>query len=394
MRVLRHHRAVRAGAAGQDADADAGRDRGALRDRLSRPPRFRRRQFHRQQKGGSGLPAASDRLAKGARLSVRVLDRGVDQYRRRRRVAGADARGEFLYDLRRHREPGHRHAGVDAKKAEHPPVAGRRRPQDLSRRHVRECRVYRRLRQRKGLGRRGDDRLHRGDRDPVLHGRAPLCASDHPAHPSPGAGGPALPARLYDRARRRGRLGRPMHQRPKFRNGAAPSRHPLRLPHDPRPHLRARGVLRAGAQAGADARPARPRQKRQRRPAAPLDLRHPVGRSRLAAPVAVAHRDAPEPGPLAVLQGALRLRPEQSARDRLCRHPRRDLPASRPVLAPHRGNGRPRDRRYRCRPVAAAAPRARRARAGERDGNRLRIRRRARRHRSCIRPPSPPPPAP
>ena len=45
------------------------------------------------------------RLAEGARLSVRVLDRGLDQSRRRRRTAGVDARGEFLHRLRRHREP-------------------------------------------------------------------------------------------------------------------------------------------------------------------------------------------------------------------------------------------------------------------------------------------------
>ena len=43
LRVLRYHRALRPRAAHQDAAADAGRTSGALRSRLSRPCRFRRR---------------------------------------------------------------------------------------------------------------------------------------------------------------------------------------------------------------------------------------------------------------------------------------------------------------------------------------------------------------
>ena len=48
LRVLRHHRAVRPRAAHQDQRPDPRRTAGALRPRLSRPCRFRRRQFHRQ----------------------------------------------------------------------------------------------------------------------------------------------------------------------------------------------------------------------------------------------------------------------------------------------------------------------------------------------------------
>ena len=48
LRVLRHHRALRPRAAHQDAAADAGRTSGAVRSRLSRPRRFRRRQPDRQ----------------------------------------------------------------------------------------------------------------------------------------------------------------------------------------------------------------------------------------------------------------------------------------------------------------------------------------------------------
>ena len=61
LRVLRHHRALRPGAAHQDHAADAGRTRCALRARLSRPCRFRRRQSDRQQEGGEGVPAAISR---------------------------------------------------------------------------------------------------------------------------------------------------------------------------------------------------------------------------------------------------------------------------------------------------------------------------------------------
>ena len=56
LRVLRHHRALRPRTAHQDHAADAGRARWALRARLSRPCRLRRRQPHRQQEGREGLP--------------------------------------------------------------------------------------------------------------------------------------------------------------------------------------------------------------------------------------------------------------------------------------------------------------------------------------------------
>ncbi len=61
LRILRHHRAVRPGAAHQVHAADAGGARCALRARLSRACRFRRRQSDRQQEGGEGVPAATSR---------------------------------------------------------------------------------------------------------------------------------------------------------------------------------------------------------------------------------------------------------------------------------------------------------------------------------------------
>ncbi len=59
LRVLRHHRTLRPGAAHQDQCADARRDPGALRSRSPRPRRFRRRQFHRQQEGDQAVPAST-----------------------------------------------------------------------------------------------------------------------------------------------------------------------------------------------------------------------------------------------------------------------------------------------------------------------------------------------
>ena len=76
------------------------------------------------------------RLAKGARLSVRVLDRSLDEPRRRSRAAGDDAGGELLRDLRWHRKPRHRNADLDAEEAEHAAQPRRQRAQDLCRRHV------------------------------------------------------------------------------------------------------------------------------------------------------------------------------------------------------------------------------------------------------------------
>ncbi len=80
------------------------------------------------------------------------------QSRRRRRTAAADAGGEFLGGLRRHREPGSRDAGADAQEAEHPAQHRRERAQDLRARHRRHRRIHRRLRQREGLHRRLDGR--------------------------------------------------------------------------------------------------------------------------------------------------------------------------------------------------------------------------------------------
>ena len=97
LRVLRHHRAVRPQAAHQDQRADAGGARAALRARLSRPCRLRRRQPDRQQEVAAStfLPAAQ-RMAGSARLPVRILDRSLDQPRRRRRAAGHARRGQLL----------------------------------------------------------------------------------------------------------------------------------------------------------------------------------------------------------------------------------------------------------------------------------------------------------
>ncbi len=61
LRILRHHRTVRPGAARQDDAADAGRARNALPAWLSRPRRFRRRQPDRQQEGAARFSCRSSR---------------------------------------------------------------------------------------------------------------------------------------------------------------------------------------------------------------------------------------------------------------------------------------------------------------------------------------------
>ena len=87
LRVLRHHRALRPRAADQDDRADVRRARAALPDGLSRPSRLRRRQFHRQQEVAAAVPAPARRMAARARLSLRAVDRGLGQSRRRSRTA-------------------------------------------------------------------------------------------------------------------------------------------------------------------------------------------------------------------------------------------------------------------------------------------------------------------
>ncbi len=57
LRVLRHHRALRAGSPRQNQRADAARAGDALSSRLPRSRRLRRRQPHRQQEGGQSVPA-------------------------------------------------------------------------------------------------------------------------------------------------------------------------------------------------------------------------------------------------------------------------------------------------------------------------------------------------
>ncbi len=82
------------------------RTRRDARRRHQRLGLFCRRQFHRQQKGGARAPAASDRLAKAARLSGAALVRGDAQHRAMSRYPRDDARGTFLRGVLRHRDAG------------------------------------------------------------------------------------------------------------------------------------------------------------------------------------------------------------------------------------------------------------------------------------------------
>ena len=64
----------------------------------------------------------------------------------------------------------------------HSAKSGGQRPQDLSRRYVRDRWLHRWLRQRRGFDGRRDGGLHRGIRHSRLHGGAAVCAAQYPAH--------------------------------------------------------------------------------------------------------------------------------------------------------------------------------------------------------------------
>ena len=320
LRVLRHHRAVRPRAAHQDQRSDPRRAAGALRPRLSRPRGFRRRQFHRQPQEPAHPDAAAQDVAGGARLSVRVLDRSLDQSRRRRRDAAVDEGCELLRRVRRHREPGSRDPGADAQEAEHQAQHRRERPQDLPLRHVRDGRLHPRLRHREGLGRPVDDRLHRGMLRSDLHGRPALCAARHAAHAPARQGRAAAPGPRHHAG---GAGGRPVHARLQLRHQASAARHPHRLPHRADQRVQPGGLCGPAVAPLRDARPLRAAEATRRR-------RHPQEPRRERA---LSDRQPAARGARAVLEDLRRGRQEEPRRAAPDRHHDGDLSAPRPVLA-------------------------------------------------------------
>ena len=147
-------------------DADARRIGSALPAWISRPRRFRRRQSDRQQESDQGIPAGAGEVARrsatypfefSTEASLNLADDAE-------LLAHAQA-GEFLRVFVGHRKPRYRRYAIGhAQKAEYAPQHRRQRPQDLSRRHVRDRGLHRRLRQREGLDGRSDDRSDRGVR--------------------------------------------------------------------------------------------------------------------------------------------------------------------------------------------------------------------------------------
>ncbi len=143
------------------------------------------------------------------------------------------ARSELLRRVRRHRNPGSRHAGADVEEAEHAPRPRRQHPQDLRRGDLRDGRVHRRLRRREERRRPRHHRLHRGCRHSHLHGRPALRPAEHAADAPSGEGRPLVP-----QSRRDGQPGRrSMLARAELRDDPAAPGNPARLPgHRPR-HL-------------------------------------------------------------------------------------------------------------------------------------------------------------
>ena len=124
LRILRHHRALRPGAARPRPTSRCLAElRRACLDRGSRARRFRRRQLHRQQEEQSRSSCPIRLTGNSARPSLHVLDRSVDQPGRGRAASKDDAPGEFLRHLRRHRESGYRNADIQCRRSRTPGAA-------------------------------------------------------------------------------------------------------------------------------------------------------------------------------------------------------------------------------------------------------------------------------
>ena len=198
------------------------------------------------KKAREGVPAATDRLAEGARLSVRVLDRGVDQPGRRRGAARADARGELLRacsSASKARTPtrSSRCARSRIRAAASPTACTR-----STRRHVRHRGLHRRLRQREGLDRATPMvELIEECRDPGRHGRAALRAAEHAAH----APADARRAACMQTTTSADRTGDQCTSGLNFDTHAAAQRYPDRLPRRSWSRCTTRSRSRAGSSA-------------------------------------------------------------------------------------------------------------------------------------------------
>ena len=170
LRVLRHHRDLRAPRAHQDAGAAPRRARRHPCHRLSRLALHRRRQLHRQQ-GRSAAPARpARRLDARARRSLLPLHRGEPEPRLRRRAHRRHGRRRLQLDLHRHRDAVGRGAAPHPEAAEHHrrPRGGRRQADGARPRG--DGRVHRRLRHRRRRGRRAAARVDRPLADPAGDG--------------------------------------------------------------------------------------------------------------------------------------------------------------------------------------------------------------------------------
>ena len=105
VRVLRHHRAVRAQSQGEVAGAGPARARRALPARLARLDLRRRRQLHREPPRGGQAPAGDRALAGRAPPPLRAVHRGERRSGRIARAGRVDGDGRLHHGL-----PGNRDA--------------------------------------------------------------------------------------------------------------------------------------------------------------------------------------------------------------------------------------------------------------------------------------------
>jgi hypothetical protein len=170
LRILRHHRGVRARAAGEVPGAGDRRAGRAPPPRSARAAVPRRRQLHREPARGGAAPAGARALAARARRAVRPVHGGEPRPRHAARAPRGDDRRRLLRRVRRDRDARSRRA-PGSRQAPEPAHRSRRGGQAPHRRGARGVRrVHRRVRRRPHRHVRAAARVHPGPAHPARDG--------------------------------------------------------------------------------------------------------------------------------------------------------------------------------------------------------------------------------